>query len=123
MCRVAVCGYDAAVGRFTVAADEARTLRDTLKDPDRLRGLVREPRRVAGGAAPPTAGPPGHDARVSIEPFSASGWTGLQMAIVGEKRSAYAVMLEQSYRGRMRILMVFAAKPDLARRLAIAAAG
>jgi hypothetical protein len=118
-CRAASCGYDAAVGRFTAEADEADTLRETLTNPERLRGLVREPVRLSGKKGAMPAKP----AEISSRPFRAKDWTGVEISIVGARGRAYGVMLEQPSGSRLRVIIVFADDAAVARRLAVAATG
>jgi hypothetical protein len=114
-CRVAQCGFDAAVGRFTARDGEAATLRQTLTDPAKLRQMVAEPRQV--GAKPSTQQP-----KVTFAPFTTGGWTGSSFAIRGTRRSAYGMVLERPDGDRVTLLLVIADRPDVARRLALAAA-
>jgi hypothetical protein len=114
-CRVESCGYDAAVGRFTASAEEAAALQQAITDPARLARLVREPSQSGQRKAA--------KADIVVETFSANGWKGLKIAITGQKRRAHGVVLERPSGDRLAIVLVFAGSADVARMLALAAAG
>lgn len=114
-CRAESCGYDAAVGRFTASAEEAAALKQAITDPARLARLVREPSAVGQAKA--------GKADIAVEPFTANGWNGLRIAIAGQKRRAYGVVLERPAGDKLSIILVFAGSGDVARMLALAAAG
>jgi hypothetical protein len=109
-CRVESCGYDAAVGRFAASGQEAGSLEASLTDPVRLGRLVAEP---PGKAKP---------ARIKVEPFKAGDWQGARLAITGEKRQAFGVVLERRQGIERTFIVIVAAKPGVARALALAAA-
>jgi hypothetical protein len=114
-CRVPQCGFDAVVGRFTARDGEAAALRQTLTDPAKLRQMVVEPRQV--GAKPSTQPP-----KITVAAFATKGWTGSSFAIRGSRRSAYGVVLERPDGDSVTLLLVIADRPEVARRLALAAA-
>jgi hypothetical protein len=114
-CREESCGYDAAVGRFTASAEEAAALRQAITDPAKLARLVREPNQVGRAKAA--------KADIAVETFGANGWNGLRISIAGQKRRAYGVVLERPSGEKLSIILVFAGSGEVARMLALAAAG
>jgi hypothetical protein len=112
-CRAESCGYDAAVARFTAEAGEAKALRQSITEPAKLAALVREPGPRRSGTQRPD---------ISVENFASGDWTGLSIAIAGARRRAYGVILERPAGERLSIILVFAAKAEVARMLARSAA-
>ena len=83
-CRVDVCGYDAAVARFTATGDEGEALVAALEDPEALVEMIRgkpEPDKIK--------------ARVDVQPTTINEWKGVEIAIEGGKkeRQAFGVAL------------------------------
>jgi hypothetical protein len=108
-CRANVCGYDAAVARFTASGEEGDALVAVLEDPRRLEELVLgspEPDKVK--------------ARVDVQPTALDDWKGVEIEIEGGKknRSAFGIALVRRQSGDVDAVVVIAAHADLARRSA-----
>jgi hypothetical protein len=108
-CRANVCGYDAAVARFSASGEEGEALLAALKDPDRLEEVVRG-----------TPGPDKIKARVGVQATSLDGWTGVEVEIEGGKknRAAFGIALVRRQADDVDAVVVIAAHADLARLIA-----
>jgi hypothetical protein len=113
-CRVATCGFDAAVARFTASGVEAEDLAASLVDRRRLEGMIR--------AEAPSTAP--NDVDLEVAEFSAGAWKGVSVLLAGGKkdRRAYGIVLQRPSATDRTFVIIVAPHADLARRLALAAA-
>ena len=108
-CRTNVCGYDAAVVRFSASGEEGDALLAALEDPGKLEELVRgrpDPDKVK--------------ARVGVQATALDGWKGVEIEIEGGKknRSAFGIALVRRQSADVDAVVVIAAHADLARLIA-----
>jgi hypothetical protein len=113
-CRVATCGFDAAVARFTATGAEAEELAASLLDRKRLEEMIR-------AEAPTSAA---NEVNLEVAEFSAGAWKGVSVLVAGGKkdRRAYGIILQRPSANDRAFVIVVAPHADLARRLALAAA-
>ena len=111
-CRANTCGYDAAVVHFSATGDEGDALAASIQDPARLEEAI------LGEPAPDKV-----KARVGVQKTSVNAWNGVEIEIEGGKkgRRAYGIALVKRDAADVDALVVVAASPDLARRIATAA--
>ena len=116
LCHTERCGYDAAVGRFILDKGEADAWRRSVLDPAALARLVYDPDRIGARKGPDKP-------RIAVERFDLPSWKGSTIAILGERKHAFGVLLERPEGRGLAVILVFAAHADVARRVALAAAG
>ena len=120
-CRMAQCGYDAAVERITATGSDARALHDSLQDPQalgRIIGTKPKPIVTIGGKSKPVVA-----ARVEVAPLAFGDWKGVAVTLSGgpKQRHAHGIVVEKADGARSSFIVVVASSPTIAQRLAEAA--
>jgi hypothetical protein len=115
-CRVSGCGYDAVLARVTASGQEGDALSRSLHEPALLAGMIRTPRPTSK-AIP---------AEVSVVPYEAQDWRGVEVALASrdQARQAFGIVLEHGPpdQGSRHFVVVIAAHREIAERLAAQAA-